>query len=438
VPADHHFPRFHVRPPRGYVNDPNGPIHVDGRWHLYFQYVSDTPRRGAVAWGHASSADLVSWDYHRPAISPDPSGIDRDGCWSGNTVAENGELIAFYSGFRQEHPYQSVVAARSVDGGLSFGRPVQVVDDPAPDERIKEFRDPFVWRHGDGWQMVVGAGVDGGPGSARLYESGDLRTWEFRGPFASMERTRTEAYDTGEMWECPQVLTFEGQDALLISQYSFSGGGTNDVLSIVGDVVHRFDHGTNFYAASALRESPLGQLVWGWVTEGRSQEWAVEADWSGMLSLPRTVWLADDGRVASAPVSALAELRQAPVTGADGVFAGLPAQVEVSAHVAGAARFTLRCGENERLVVHVENGTVTVDRDAASSDPRAQGGRFTFSEPGPTTLRWFLDGSVSELFTGSGRSSTVRFYPTTPPPWRLEVTGDADAVEVWSLGVATS
>ncbi len=133
--------------------------------------------------------------------------------------------------------------------------------------------------------------------------------------------------------------------------------------------------------------------------------------------------------MACAPVEAVSALRSERVES----FSELPAQLEVSARVAGSARFTLHCGPDERLVVEVADGTVTVDRDAASSDPRAHGGRFTFSEPGDeTTLRWFLDGSVSELFTGSGRSSTVRFYPTAPPPWRLEVEGDAD-VEVWTL-----
>ncbi|MBM7785920.1 glycoside hydrolase family 32 protein [Tenggerimyces flavus] len=430
MPADHHFPRFHVRPPRGYVNDPNGPVYVDGRWHLYFQYVSDTPRRGAVAWGHASSADLVTWQYHRPAISPDPDGIDRDGCWSGNAVVTDDGLTAFYSGFRQGHPYQSVVAATSVDGGASFGPPVPVVADPSPEEQVKEFRDPFVWQHGEGWRMVVGSGRAGGPGTARLYASTDLTSWTYEGPFAELPRTRGADYDTGEMWECPQVLTFDGQDALLISQYSWTSGGTNDVFSLVGETVHRVDLGTNFYAASAMRSSPVGPLVWGWVTEGRTQEWTVEADWSGMLSLPRSVSLASDGRLASVPVEALTALRNQRVESLD----DLPAQLEVSARVAGSARLTLHCGPDERLVVEVADGTVTVDRDAASSDPRAHGGRFTFAEPGEElTLRWFLDGSVSELFTGSGRSSTVRFYPTTPPPWRLEVEGDA-SVEAWTLG----
>ncbi len=50
-------------------------------------------------------------------------------------------------------------------------------------------------------------------------------------------------------------------------------------------------------------------------------------------------------------------------------------------------------------------------------------------------LRWFVDGSVGELFTGSGRVATFRFYPTSPPPWTLEVDGvtAADVVRVWRL-----
>ena len=134
--TDHHFPRYHVRPPAGYVNDPNGPVFIDGRWHLFFQYTHDTDRRGAVSWGHASSADLASWQLHRPAMSPDPEGPDRGGCWSGNTVLVGSELIAFYSGYLRDHPYQSVVSATSVDNGRSFGPPRQVVADPDPAERI--------------------------------------------------------------------------------------------------------------------------------------------------------------------------------------------------------------------------------------------------------------------------------------------------------------
>ena len=31
-------PKYHVRPQQGWLNDPNGPIHVDGKYHLFFQH----------------------------------------------------------------------------------------------------------------------------------------------------------------------------------------------------------------------------------------------------------------------------------------------------------------------------------------------------------------------------------------------------------------
>lgn len=429
MPIEHLRPRYHVRPPTGYVNDPNGPVFLDGRWHLYFQYVYDTPRTGPVVWGHASSADLAHWQLHRPAISPDPTALDRDGCWSGNAVVADGVVHAFYSGFRRGHPYQTVVTASSVDGGRSFGPPVQAIPDPDPAEQIVEFRDPFVWQEDERWLMVVGAGLPG-RASARLYESGDLREWRYSGSLAEAERGSTEI-DAGDMWECPQVVSVDGRDALLVGTYDLTGQPTNEVLAITGTRaelskgdfrVSRFDMGRNFYAASGMRD---GAIVWGWATEGRSQDWANEDDWSGMITLPRQVAIADDGRLTSAPVDGLQTLRGAELSTAE-----LPAQFEAQLTVSDNARIVLHCGD-EHFDIAVADGRVNVDREHASSDSRAHGGTYSFDDPDVRTLRWFVDGSISELFTDTGYCSTVRFYPTTPPPWRLEISG-AEA-QIWAL-----
>lgn len=456
---DHHFPKFHLRPRTGYVNDPNGPIHIDGRWHLYFQYVSDTAQGGAVVWGHASSPDLARWTYHRPALSPDPAGGDRDGCWSGTTIASDGRVIAFYSGRRREHPYQSVLAAVSHDGGSSFGPPHPVVPDPDPSEQVAQFRDPFVWREADRWLMLVGAGDRSGRGSARLYASPDLTDWRYQGVFAVLPRTVADDYDTGEMWECPQLLSFGERDALLISPIVPGGGGK--VLALTGtreddalsDIrISAVDHGPNLYAASALRDGPAGPLIWGWVTEGRSRDWAIEAGWSGMLSLPRSVDLTADGRLVVQPFAGLETLRSgesAPTqsTGSTVTFADLGAQFEIELDLGSTpdtedTRLTLHCGADEHLDLVVDRGAgrIRIDRDHAGRDPRAHRGICSFEEPalrsrGPVRLRWFVDGSVSELFTSTGHCSTLRFYPSTPPPWRLEIGGLAATatVRAWAL-----
>ncbi|GAA2752792.1 glycoside hydrolase family 32 protein [Amnibacterium kyonggiense] len=450
IDTDHHRPRFHIRPATGFVNDPNGPVLIDGVAHLYFQFRAPMHHPGAqVLWGHATSEDLVRWTLHRPAISPHPVLGDREGAWSGNTVVrEDGAVVAFYSGYRHEHPFQSVQAAVSTDGGFSFGEPRQVVADPAPEEGVRQLRDPFVWREDGTWRMVVGAGDERRVGSTRLYRSEDLETWTFEGLRASAVRGAIAEVDTGDMWECPQLVRLDGEDVLLIASWS-EEVGIGQVLSVRGLerrgasdeelVVRRLDAGSNFYASSAMRESPHGALVWGWVTEGRTDAAAETAGWSGTISLPRVVRLGPDGSVLSAPVPAVDSLRQEELSGTSGTEVG--AQLEVLVALpdgVASARAVLAFSADERLVIELDRdaGEVRIDRSEASVLEGSHGGvtRISAAFGDTAEVRLFLDGSVVETFTSGGRVATTRVYPAAPPPWRLEHDGTAD-VRLWRLGV---
>lgn len=55
---DPDYPLFHVAPPVGRLNDPNGLIEVGGTYHAFFQYTPQHPRK-LVYWGHATSTDLT-------------------------------------------------------------------------------------------------------------------------------------------------------------------------------------------------------------------------------------------------------------------------------------------------------------------------------------------------------------------------------------------
>ena len=78
---DRHAPRWHVRAPHGWLNDPNGVGRWDGRWHVMYQWNPHAPVWGDIHWGHASSPDLLRWDHEPTALAPRPGTLDGGGAW---------------------------------------------------------------------------------------------------------------------------------------------------------------------------------------------------------------------------------------------------------------------------------------------------------------------------------------------------------------------
>src|SRR5471030_2773533 len=68
--ADPHRPAWHLAPPVGLLNDPNGFIQHDGRYHQFYQWNPLACAHGAKFWGHWSSADLVHWRHEPVALVP--------------------------------------------------------------------------------------------------------------------------------------------------------------------------------------------------------------------------------------------------------------------------------------------------------------------------------------------------------------------------------
>lgn len=434
--ADHHLPQFHVRLPRGYVNDPNGPIDIGGQAHLYFQSRPKVDLEIPVEWGHATSDDLVHWTLHRPAIVPVPGGADSGGAWSGNTVLHDGVVRAYYSGKVDHSPFQSVLLAESTDGGTTYGAPVQVVADPSADEAITMFRDPFVWRTDDGWSMAVGAAATNQTASVRHYRSTDGISWTYVGDLVAMARDTVNGIDTGEGWECPQILTVDGTEVAIVASWSHADG-PGDVVAIPltgSPSPFKVDDGQHFYAASVMRTSSWGPVLFGWVTEGRTEQWTEQAGWSGAISLPRRVWITN-GRLGTEPHPAINDLRVGGSQAAHGARVGAQAEIVLPVAVTGCIRLRFSDAEYLDIAVDVDADTLTVDRAHASTDQRADPSPAVVRAPFDRTadrpaVRVLLDGSVVEVFTSAGRALTTRVYPTQAPPWSVEAPSQAS---VWDL-----
>ena len=93
--------KLHLKAPDNWVNDPNGFIYYKGYYHLFYQYFPYGPRWGTMHWGHAISRDLVTWEHKELALYPTRR-EDRNGCFSGSAIEEDGKLHLVYTGVRYE------------------------------------------------------------------------------------------------------------------------------------------------------------------------------------------------------------------------------------------------------------------------------------------------------------------------------------------------
>lgn len=460
-----HRPLFHVRPPTGWINDPNAPVEVDGEYHLFCQYNPRAAVHGDVHWAHFTSSDLIRWRLHPPALVPDRGGADADGCWSGSAVLVDGAAALLYSGFHLDRTHQNVCLAWPNPDGTwrkDAGNPVLEWVPDGLDVRV--FRDPFVWREDDTYHMIIGAGLASG-GAALRYRSADLRRWEYVGIFASAEGPAFAGVRTGDAWECPQLARW-GADAILVLGAWYAADGPAHTAYVTGRLADgrllasaagRLDHGPDLYAAALTMDSRGRWLLWAWSWEARPDDAAAADGWAGVLTLPRVLRLGADGRPAVEPAAELTGLRgterrwsDVAVPDATVLDPAAGDALEIVAALAPGAggRTWLRLraspdgAEYTEVGVDADRGEVYLDRERSSLDPSVAGGRYAIPiDPAERVpLRIYADRSIVELFVGDRHTITVRIYPTRPDSIGLGLgsssTGAIATVSYWPIAVA--
>ena len=80
--VDTYRPSYHILPPCGWINDPNGFCFYQGEYHLFCQFNPYSAEWATMHWGHWTSKDLLHWNWRGVALAPDQP-YDQSGCFSG-------------------------------------------------------------------------------------------------------------------------------------------------------------------------------------------------------------------------------------------------------------------------------------------------------------------------------------------------------------------
>lgn len=411
---------YHVAPPVGWMNDPNGFSYYKGEYHLFYQFYPYDSVWGPMHWGHSSSPDLVNWKTLPTALLP-----DQEQCFSGSAVVDGDTMILMYTAHEStnKEPYynETQFLAYSNDG-VAFtkyaGNPVL----PAAPNGSPDFRDPKVWKHGEHWYVVLGSKTDDQRGRVLLYRSVNLIEWEF------LRVLGESTGDLGYMWECPDFFELGGKHVLLWSpqgmepigdryknlhQTGFIIGNFNyDTFEFVQETnFQELDYGHDFYASQTMEKDGKRYVV-AWFNM-----WDVphpeEVDgWAGAMTIIRELVLVGD-RLLQKPLEDMISLRDESVINGQVnenqvIELGHTGEIIISGDLEKKIELLIegRNGGGKALLRwDPEVGKVVVDR---AGDVR----QVEWSPIGSHSWRLFLDASSLELFCGEGEVVfSSRVYP---------------------------
>lgn len=316
-----HRTGFHFQPPKNWINDPNGPMHYKGVYHLFYQYNPKGAVWGNIVWAHSVSKDMINWEALDPAIYPSKP-FDINGCWSGSsTILPGNKPIILYTGIDPNNRQVQNIAMPANLSDPYLGQWIKPDFNPIIIPSIginsSQFRDPTTaWFYNGHWNIIVGSRRKE-RGMAYLYRSKNFKYW------VKAQHPLHSSPNTG-MWECPDfypvsVNSKNGLDTSLngpsikhvlkasldLTRYEFYTIGTYNLTLdkynpdsglVDGWDGLRYDYG-NFYASKTFYD-PIKKrrVLWGWSNESDSQQDDIKKGWAGIQAIPRKLWLDSSGK----------------------------------------------------------------------------------------------------------------------------------------------
>lgn len=323
-------PLFHVTPPVGWMNDPNGFSVFQGKFHLFYQYHPYSDTWGAMHWGHCVSEDFVKWEELPAALAPDRD-YDAAGCFSGSAIETEAGHALLYTGVMEQMGTDGLKETLqqqclAIGDGIHYEKinanPVISVGQ-LPDGFSKaDFRDPKVWKEQGTYYLVAGNMNDQQNGQVVLFESEDLKTWRYVSVLADNQGKY------GRMWECPDFFGLGKKHVLVVSPQDMLADGEefhngNQAIALIGEYdrtnyrlreeqVISLDYGMDFYAPQTLETEDGRRIMIAWMQSWDMNIKPVQQKWNGMMTFPREVTL-KGGRLYQQPVRELENYRTEPV-----------------------------------------------------------------------------------------------------------------------------
>lgn len=417
--SDPYYPGWHIAPPCGLLNDPNGLCEIDGVHHIFYQWFPAGPVHGLKYWRHVTTRDFVHYQDEGVGMAPDQP-IDRYGCYTGMALREGEGARLYYTGLCTSGQEPCTCTAL-FDGQKITGRKKLV--DRDPQVTTINYRDPCVWKNADGYHMLVGGESLEHKGVLLLYSGSEPDRFTYRGLLD------LEGQDFGYMMECPNYYEADGVGVLFFSPMGIPGSSKYDyrnVFSVVycigepmdtrngrfaGQGVYEMDKGFDFYAPQSYRDEQGRRILFGWLGNSKNPYPTDRNYWAHTLTMPRVI-RAEGDRLVQQPLPELEALRgEAMPLEAEMRLPHCRFELEVMAGEEFSLVLENARGENIRFTGTADE--YTLDRSGMSEPYALNFGAVRYARrlESASPLRVFVDHSSIEIFCDGGKTVfTARFF----------------------------
>lgn len=445
---------YHIEPPHGLLNDPNGFSYFNGQWHLFYQYYPYGPVHGLKSWYHLTSPDLIHWQEHEAKLLP-ASPYDSHGVYSGSAYQIDNELFLFYTGnVRNEDwtrlPYQN---GAFMDSDFNIQKIEQPLIQPLS-EATDHFRDPQIFERFDQFWMIIGAQRKSDQtGTLYLYKAKDKQVtdWEM------VREIPVPSAATSFMFECPNLIFIDGTPVLLfcpqgISQeelnyqniypnaYFIAENFTEDGELVNQGPLHNLDSGFDAYATQAFNAPDGRALGISWLGLPDISYPSDAYGYQGALSLVKEYTI-KDGKLYQFPVAETRQLRKNSHELTEHVNLGHN-HFELEAFVDADQTVTFNLYANEeqtkyvKLIVDTSSGLVTLDREHMGTlFAQDYGTQRQAQLPSNSmmTLNIYADTSTLEIYINQGEVVlSSRIFTQTSDQTHINIEGTTQGT-LWEL-----
>jgi len=423
-------PHFHIAPPTGLMNDPNGLIFDGEKYHLFYQWFPFDAIHGMKHWKHLITKDF---QHYQSADDLIPCELfESHGCYSGGALKVGDKLAMFYTGNtrrssdNQRVPYQNL-AIFDLNGKLLSKRPLI---ENAPEGYTEHVRDPKPYLTKDGKiRFICGAQRENLTGTAIIFEMDNLEgTPRLLGELSLPAFDNTNVF----MWECPDLLKLDDKDVFIWSPQgkvreahqfqnnyhaTYAVGKLTD-LTFEAEYISELDQGFDFYAPQTFAglDNQTHAVLFGWIGLPDLTYPTDKFKWHSALTLPRELRL-EGSKIYQRPIdkiyknlttlSALHLNEKADIANLDRAYIKFEANNQV---------FDLTFFQNEKgqsLRLSYENGLICLDRSQSEQTElmeKFDSKRFCEVE-NLQTVEIFFDRSIIEIFINHGeKAMTSRFF----------------------------